>query len=529
MKNIFITFLFVCISFTIAFSQQKAKIEISKPYPVVDAKTKIYLRNDENILALKDNTVQLLGIDKMNLAKISEFSLPKGAEFEEICEFDGKHILFYSLWDKQNETEQLFYKEINIEKGNINDEGKLLFKVKGKVTGLLLAGGFYSYRVVNKFNFQYSFADSKLMIQYRLKPEERKDELNYDIIGFYVLGKGMEKAWSKEIKMPYTEKKMDNLDYSVDAQGNAYILAKIFDDNTTKNKTKDDKPNYHLELLRIEKESGTITKTPISMAGKFISKLWIYESTEDYMICTGFTNKGIDVDDADGITLFKISKDGAISDMKNYPIPLDILNQYVSEKTKKRNEKKEKDDKAEFQELELRQLRVQADGSIIIVGEQHYIVAHTSYSNGRSYTYYTYHYNDMLITKIDKSGELAWMKKLPKRQTGKAGIGGMSYSYMLGDGCHYLMFLDNVKNMDLTVNDFPDGHTDGAGGYLTAYKVNDGDGKVSKISILDTRNVKDDLEIFQFAVNRIIPISLNSFIFESYKKKKEDILIKVTF
>ena len=529
MKINIITLFFVVFSTMFAFSQQKPKIEISKPYPVVDAKSKIYLKNSDNIFALKDNTAQLLGIEKMNLLKISEFSLPKNAEFEEIVQFEDKYILFYSQWDKENEFEQLFYKEINMDKGNVQNEGVLLFKVKGKVTGSLIAGGFYSYRVVNKFNTQFSFGKSKLLIQYRLKPEEKKDEKNWDVIGFCVLGKGLEKVWSKEVKMPYTEKKMDNLDYTVDSEGNAYVLAKVYDDNSTKDKTADKKPNYHIELLRIEKESGAITKTPISMNGKFISNLWLYEGTADYMVCTGFTNKGTDSDDADGIVMFKVNKDGSISEIKNYPIPLEVLNQYVSERAQKKNEKKDKDDKAEFQELELRRLIVQNDGSIIIVGEQHYIVTHTTYSNGRSYTYYTYHYNDMLISKIDKNGELAWMKKLPKRQTGKNGLGGMSFKYMPGDGCHYMLFLDNVKNMNLSVNDYPNGHSDGAGGYLTAYKVDDSNGNVTKISILDTRDVKDGLEIFQFAVNRIIPVTLNSFVFEAYKKKKEDILIKVTF
>ena len=48
----------------------------------------------------------------------------------------------------------------------------------------------------------------------------------------------------------------------------------------------------------------------------------------------------------------------------------------------------------------------------------------------------------MLISKIDASGNLAWMKKMPKRQTGAPGLGqvfdtsrlyqgGMSYSYFL--------------------------------------------------------------------------------------------------
>ena len=120
------------------------------------------------------------------------------------------------------------------------------------------------------------------------------------------------------------------------------------------------------------------------------------------------------------------------------------------------------------------------------------------------------------------------MKKLPKRQKGKAGQGGMSFKYMAGEGCHYLLFLDNVKNMNLPLNQRPELHADGHGGYLTAYKIQDSDGKTEKVSILDLTNIKG-IEGFQFSVDRIIPISLNSFVFETYKKQKEDMLVKVTF
>lgn len=505
-------------------AQQKPKVEVSKPYPVVDATSKQYLKSEQNILALKDNTLQLLGTEKMNLASISEFELPKKAEIEKLCKINDKFVLFYSLWDKENEMEQLFYKYVK--NGKLEGDGTLLIKVKGKISGDLAVGGFYSYRVVNKFNFQFSNKDSKLLIKYRIKPEERDDSKNNDIIGFNVFDSDLKKIWTKEVKMPYTEKKMDNLDYAVDGEGNVYILARIYNDESTKLEV-DDKLNFHLEILRVEANSGTINKTPINLEDKFVYQLSLYECTSEYMICAGLTSKNIHFD-ADGLVVFKIMKDGALSEKSYYKIPLEVLNQYETERKQIKNEKKEEEDKSEFQNLLLQNLIVEADGSIILVGEQYYVTTHTTYSNGKSYTTYTYHYNDMLMTKIDKSGQLAWMKKLPKRQQGAAGQGSMSYKYMEGDGCHYLLFLDNVKNMHLELNKRPSTHADGKGGYLTAYKIQDSDGRTEKISILNIDDIKD-IALYQFSVDRIIPITLNSFIFEAYKKQKEDVLVKVTF
>jgi len=86
--------------------------------------------------------------------------------------------------------------------------------------------------------------------------------------------------------------------------------------------------------------------------------------------------------------------------------------------------------------------------------------------------------------------------------------------------------MDNVKNLMLSSTDVPSYAVDGAGGFLTTYKVNFNSGDVKKISILDSRNVKGT-KIYQFSVSRIFSSANDEFTFEVYKKKKEDILIRV--
>jgi len=44
---------------------------------------------------------------------------------------------------------------------------------------------------------------------------------------------------------------------------------------------------------------------------------------------------------------------------------------------------------------------------------------------------------DILVTKINKDGSLAWMKKLPKRQKGNAPTGGMSFTFVEGEKDFY--------------------------------------------------------------------------------------------
>ena len=49
---------------------------------------------------------------------------------------------------------------------------------------------------------------------------------------------------------------------------------------------------------------------------------------------------------------------------------------------------------------------------------------------------------------------------------------------------------------------------------------------LKKVTLLDTRDV-NGMEVFQFNPDRILGTAPNTFVCEVYKKKKEDVLIKV--
>jgi hypothetical protein len=228
--------------------------------------------------------------------------------------------------------------------------------------------------------------------------------------------------------------------------------------------------------------------------------------------------------------MFRLGQDGKPSNMNTFEIPLEILNQNASGKERRKNERKEDDDEAEFSNLVLEHVVVQPDASIVLVGERLYSKTHTSYANGRSTTYTTYHAEDILVTKVDASGKLAWMKKIPKRQQSGAGYNGISYKYFLSGSAHLFLFLDNEKNKTLGKDKAlaPALHQDGQGGFLTAYGIDDKTGGLVQETILDTRDV-NGMEVYQFSPTRLVSPLPNTLVFEAYKKKKEDVLVKIEF
>jgi hypothetical protein len=229
-------------------------------------------------------------------------------------------------------------------------------------------------------------------------------------------------------------------------------------------------------------------------------------------------------DNADGVFLFRLDKEGGIIDKNFYEIPLEILNQYTRSGGKKVDEKKEKDDKSEFAYLELIEVYNQIDGSLIILGKQRFLVESYS-SRGQIRT--TVYRNDILMTKIDATGNLVWMKKLPKRQAGSRFGNSLSFKRLTINGFHYLIFIDNDRNLKLSLNERPAKHIEGLGGLLTAYCVNDQTGEVQKRLVLDPAKLKNGMEVYQFGIDRILKISNAAFFIEFYKKGKEDVFLKV--
>ena len=164
--------------------------------------------------------------------------------------------------------------------------------------------------------------------------------------------------------------------------------------------------------------------------------------------------------------------------------------------------------------LSVRNILVEADGSVFIALEEYYVVT-TTYtdSRGRTTTSTTYYYEDMLGAKINASGNFEWLRKVPKKQRGSRGRGTMSFKLVSDATGYYFMYLDNKKNLELEEDEVPKYHLDGYGGQVMVSKL-DNQGVLTREIVFDTR--EEDVMFFpaQFArINR------NQFIGRAKLKK----------
>jgi hypothetical protein len=470
-------------------------------------------------MGLKKEELTILRFDPKTLAQSTEkiIELPgmtKNFNSEGVIDFTGKYYWMHSDWDKSSETESLFYDKVDVVSGKITESNKKLFDANRISGSSAIMTGFYRYKMGGKYEFNFDADNTKLLVSYRLAPEEKNDKKSYDKIGFYVYDENMNKLWSNEFTMPYTEQIMDNIDFSIDSKGNAYMLAKVYESEKRKEVDKETgAAGYHYEVLKFTKDSKKIINTTITIGDYFIKAASLIENTAHDMVIACTYSKKAKSNGTDGVFLALMDQTGKINKYKNgyYEFPLEELEKFESARSKRKMERK-KD--YEAPNLSVRNIVVEADGSLFIALEEYYVESTTYYdSRGGSRTTYTYYYEDILGAKISKTGNFDWLRKIPKKQKGSNGRGTMSYKLVSDETGYYFMFLDNKKNEDIAEDEVPKYHVDGFGGQVVVGKI-DNLGNISREIVFDTR--EEEVKIFPSQFKRI---NRNQFIGRAKMKR----------
>jgi hypothetical protein len=470
-------------------------------------------------LSLKNDELDIIRFDPSTLNQTAEKTVEipeatKNFSSEQVVEFADNYYWLHSDWNKSEEKEYLYFDKIDVQSAKITDANHQLLEAT-KIAGSSARRGFYSFKTVNKYDFNYDADRKKLLISYRLSPEERNDKKNYDKIGLYVFDEHLKKIWGNEFTMPYTEAIMDNADFSADAQGNAYLLAKVYDSDSRKERDKSTgAPAYHYEVFKFTKDSKKMVIARIATDDYFIREATLIENASHEMIIACTYSKKSGGNGTDGIFLSTLDHNGKVTKFKEgyYEFPLAELEKFESARSKRKMERK---NDYEAPNLKVRNVLIEADGGIFIACEEQFIIAnyYTS-STGMSYYTYEYYYEDMLGVKINPAGKFEWLRKIPKRQVGTRGRGTMSFKLISDASGYYFLYLDNLKNMALSEEEVPKKHVDGFGGQVVVSKL-DPKGVLSKDLLFDTR--EEEIMIFPADFDRI---NGNQFIGRAKMKKK---------
>jgi len=146
---------------------------------------------------------------------------------------------------------------------------------------------------------------------------------------------------------------------------------------------------------------------------------------------------------------FKLNDNYEPQKVNYYKYSTDDLSQFVTAK---------KINKINYiEDIYLRDLVLQKDGSFYIVGEEYYVYVDRVYDPRTNITSTTehYNYNALLISYFDQSGKLLWNKRLTKSQNSVEDY-GMYSSFTIANlknNSMAIIYNDNEKNLGLSVGD----------------------------------------------------------------------------
>lgn len=435
-------------TFTVTFGQQFN-------YPLKHNDLGIIGNSTDGIIQVShkvgsDITLQKFDI-KYNLLTNNEIALtnmPSSYKPDNIIYLNNKTIFFYSTLDKKQNAETLFMQEVDIKNAKLLQAKEVLNLQKLTRLGSKLVDhdNFNSGR----YAFNISPDSSKILIIYSLELDKKEKN---DVIGFAVFDKNMRKLWSKEVTMPNTNDMMDLIDYTIDNQGNAYLLAKTYDVPRKNYKEFDLVSNHHYSVLKVTNE-GIAKSTKIILNNPGQTAKILADNTGNIICADIFANKPF---------LAKIDPNGSVMSQRTSELKIEA----PVIKNKKQYDANAQ--KTSADNLELREIVLNEDGSKLLIGEQYcwYTV-----TKGENMQITCYRYDDINVIHYTPNGEIDWIRTIPKLALGTSGHSTLSFHFEKYKGDYYFFYFESDENLNLPNDQELKEYYSGKPGLLMYTKIN---------------------------------------------------------
>lgn len=372
------------------------------------------------------------GVEEARM-RIEEQVTQNAATLEDVIFFGGKLVVFLS--DLQDGYNNLYMVTYDQDMHPTGDEALLasypvesLFRKKGNFYVVVSENGKY-------FSIEYSI------------PNKRED---YEVFGYRVVNEKFQIIKLGEHELPYRSKLMSIDTRYLSDSGEYFIGLSVFTssdfgiwrDYTSLEKT-----------VVLHADSAGLRSFVLQLDNR---KVYDFEMSmlDSNLFVTGTYGEPFSVG-AKGFFFQKINIGSAqIVHESLQDFPTIVLEQEFDRNRLDERLRNENGSQSmlndELMNYAFRGIHPQKDGSIVIVAEQFYIYQ-TSSSDGRGLTQTVnhYYYNDLLIYKIDSSGDIAWLKRVPKSQHSVNDYG--YYSSLLAvdmNGKIHCFFNDHSLNYD---------------------------------------------------------------------------------
>ena len=294
---------------------------------------------------------------------------------------------------------------------------------------------------------------SHIMLVY-LHPYERDEDEKFTLT---VFDEKLEEKWSRSLSLEYKDNLFYFEDWEVDNQGNAWVLGKVSKELSRKERRSETNYEYHLLSYG---SSDSYENDILFDPGKdnYVFDASISSISNGNIVCSSFYADYVKTAGMKGIYVMQLNPEsGTIETEGTHDFEESFIEEFYSERQLEKVERKKDKGKKEGSEIglpdfDLHSVIPDKDGGLMILSEDFELVIRTvtTYdAQGRptTRTVYHYYYRDILSIRVSPSGEISWVKLLPKYQhTTNDGGRYSSFSVALKDDRVYLVYAETAYN-----------------------------------------------------------------------------------
>lgn len=376
--------------------------------------------------------------NQVKKSKIEPTYNDKKLQVEYCFESGGKIFMLTTFANTKLDKRFLFVQEIN--RQSLKPQGKMRKIAELKYRKRYRAGD---------FGYEFSRDSSHILIY--ANSETKRNEPDQYALG--VFDPEFNEVWSREVTLPYSESRFVLKDYTVDNNGNAFILGLRYPEKG-EGERKRGKSTYDYRILSYRQDGSEATEYTAEIGDLFLTDMMIDVSPQKDIICAGFySERG--TWSAKGTYFLRIdrkTKEVSKVSLKEFEPDFITMN-FTARQKRKAKKKAAKGKSIELYRYDLRDLIPRGDGGVVMLAEQFYITTYSTTDQYGNIRYHTnYHYNTVVAVSISPEGDIEWATKVPKHQV-STDDGGYFSSYvsMITNEKLYLLYNDTKKNLEKNV------------------------------------------------------------------------------
>lgn len=387
------------------------------------------LSNEQVYIEYYDSEMKLRKSGKMDLKYKG-----KRRDFEDAVMIGGEIYLFTSFNNQAQKKNYLFYQKVS---KRLQPSRELVMVAEVEARNKEKEGAF---KVLLS-------SDSSKVLLYSQLPYQKRDPERFAL---HVFDNQMQKAWSRDITLPYSDQQFAVEDYRIDEAGNVYLLGVLYLDGVRERRR--GRPNYQYIILAYTRQGEDVQEYHIALNDKFITDLAFRVAGDGSLVCAGFfSEKG--TYSIKGTCFFRLNPSTReIFNLSFKEFEFEFRTEFLRPGELRRASRAEASGDGgrapELYRFSLDELVLRSDGGAVLVAEQFYVFERAyRYWDGALRFDYFYNYNDIIVVNIQPDGSIEWATRIPKRQeTVNDGGYYSSYAMAIVRDRLYFVFNDNSRN-----------------------------------------------------------------------------------